>query len=174
MWLVWGQRNVVICDVTCERTDRCSSLWCDLWEDKEMQFFVMWLVERTTSLCPLTSHITKNYISLSSHKELHLFVLSQVTSQRTISLCLLTKYYIFLSSHKSHHKELHLFVLSQVTSQRTASLCPLLERGHRDVVLCDVTCERTKRCSYLICDVTCERTKRCSSLWCDLWEDKDM
>jgi hypothetical protein len=165
----------------------------------------------------LSQVTANNYISLSSHKshhkELHLFVLSQVTSQRTTSHCSLTshitKNYISLSSHKSHHKELYLFVLSQVTKnyislsshkshQWTTSLCPLTShitnnyikknvRGQRDVVMCDMTCGRTKRGSsfwcdlwvkvitnrgqrdtvlfdVVICDMTCERTKRCSSL----------
>jgi hypothetical protein len=165
MWLVRGQRDVV--------------LWCDLWKDKfshnshnkELHHFVLSQItsQRTTSLCPLTSHITKNYISLSSHKshqkELYLFVLSHSTTSLCSLTIHITKNYISLSSHKSHHKELHLFVLSQVTS---------LVRGQRDVVILFVMWLVREQRDVVLCDVTCERTKLCSSLWCELWEDKEM
>jgi hypothetical protein len=188
---VRGQRGVVLCDVTCERTKICSYFWCDLWEDKEnhkeLHLFVLSQVtsqrtteyisvsshkshQRTTSLCPLTSHITKNYSSVSSHKSPHKgqrdVAIGDVTCERTkrcSSLMWLVRGQRDILCSSLWFKELHLFILSQVTSQITTALCPLTSHitNWNYISLCPH-------------NVTSERTKRCSYLWCDLWEDKEM
>jgi hypothetical protein len=155
MWLVREQWDVVLCDVTCERKQRCNSVF---WLMRGQRYVVI------CDVCSLTSHITKNYITLSSHKshhkELHLFVLSQVTSQRTTSLCPLTSHITKTTSLcplTSHIKELHLFVLSQVTSQITISLYPLTSHITKNLSLCPLTSHIKEL-----------------HVWCDLWEDKEI